>query len=276
MTIEHIPEKVVHGQRLGRHVHHDERSKSYRVNALARADLNSIRHGRYIPVLFQGDLGSCTGNAALGAVGTSPLWEALPDSLKPSTTDPDADERLAVQLYSVATGLDQWPGSWPPSDTGSDGLSVAKAAQKAGYISGYRHAFGLDDALSALANSPVIVGINWYSSFDEPDANGNIRLTRGAFVRGGHEIVMDELDVEGRRVGFTNSWGEDWGLHGRAYLSWDDFGRLLDEKGDVTVFVPLSAPEPQPVPNPSDPMAALKALLAELLALVQKILALLN
>jgi hypothetical protein len=251
--IDEYPPTHPSAGRLGRHVRHDPRSLRYQVAAAPLGTLKSVRHRRYIPVLDQGDLGSCTGNAAIGALGTAALFEALAGNPGcPSENDAAADEGQAVSLYSAATQLDDYDGGYPPTDTGSDGLSVAKAAQAAGLISGYTHATSLEAALTALAAQPVITGVNWYDSFDEPASDGHIAIAKRASVRGGHEFVLDELDVENKRVWFTNSWAESWGLNGRAFLGWDDFERLLSEDGDVTAFVPLSQPTPQPTPDPGD------------------------
>jgi hypothetical protein len=38
-----------------------------------------------------------------------------------------------------------------------------------------------------------------------------------------------------------NSWTLQWGISGRAYITFDDLGTLLADDGDCTVFVPLSA-----------------------------------
>lgn len=270
MYVERIPEfDPTHPSagRLGRHIRHDPRSLAYRYPARSTGTLTSVRHQRYIPVLDQGNLGSCTGNAALGAVGTAALFEALAGhSQQPSATDAAVDEQQAVKLYSAATKLDDYPGGYPPTDTGSDGLSVAKAAQRAGLISGYQHATSLESALAALADGPVIAGINWYDSFDQPTSDGFIAITDHASVRGGHEICLDGLDVEKRVIWFTNSWSTAWGFSGRAYMTWNDFGRLLDEKGDVTVFTPATAPPPTPNPAPGD----LLGCLGQIAALVHK------
>ncbi len=166
IVIRQIEEQVVPGRRLGRHVHHDPRSRLFAFQTQRAASYRSVRHTRHIPVLNQGDLGSCTGNACEGAIGTSGLFDALPPALQPSGSDAGADEAAAVNLYSAATQVDPLAGSYPPDDTGSDGLSVAKAATAAGLISGYTHAFSLDAALQALMQQPVIIGIDWYQGFE--------------------------------------------------------------------------------------------------------------
>jgi hypothetical protein len=234
--------------RKGRHVNHDERSKAYAFDG-SGVTVKSVRHPRYIPVLDQGQLGSCTGNAMTGLLGTGDFWFGMPIGVL-SPSDAVADEKVAVDLYSLATTLDGYRGHYPPDDTGSDGLSVAKAAQKSGWISGYQHTFDFNTFLAALTLQPVIVGVSWYSSFDTPNANGLITLPAGATVEGGHEFVVDELDVENKRIGFTNSWATDWGLQGRAYIGYADFEKLLANDGDVTVPVALTKPAPTPTPPP--------------------------
>ena len=265
LHVKRIPERRIEGRRLGRHVRHDPRSLAYLVPERDPATLTSVRHERAISVLDQGSLGSCTGNAAEGCVGSQPFYGVIPGTVPARPTgSPVADEDQAVALYSAATRLDDYDGSYPPEDTGSDGLSVAKAAQRAGLISGYQHCTSLNAALAALAERPVITGINWYDSFDDPAADGFIAIAAGAQVRGGHEICLDELNVERKTVWFTNSWGTGWGKDGRAYMTWNDFGRLLKEDGDVTAFVPISEPAPTPTPPaPSDPLGELADLLKQ-------------
>ncbi len=232
---------------LGRLVEHDERSRRYAFNA-TKATLTSVHHERRVPVLDQGQLGSCTGNAMTGLLGTVPFFATLPTSAL-SATDAAADEQVAVGLYSDATKLDSYPGTYPPTDSGSSGIAVAKAAKAKGWISGYQHTFDLNSALAALAVTPVIIGINWYEGFDSPTAAGELSVAGS--VRGGHEVVLDQLDVEHKRVWLTNSWGTSFGQHGRAFFSWDTFSRLLSEQGDCTVPVPLTAPAPTPTPTPT-------------------------
>lgn len=227
---------------LGRNVNHDPRSRAYRV-PVAGVDVRSVQHTRRIPVLDQGSLGSCTGNAAVGALGTDPLYATLPAGTA-------LDEPAAVSVYSAATAIDDAPGTYPPDDTGSDGLSVAKVLRSRGLISGYQHAFSLDDTLGALMSGPVIVGVNWYDSMFDPGPWGLVRVEPGSELAGGHEFVLDQVDTASRLVGATNSWGSDWGVGGRFWLEYSTLNQLLAEQGDVVSFVPITAPAPTPTPDP--------------------------
>lgn len=227
---------------LGRYVNHDPRSRLYKFDTTG-IEIVSVRHSRRIPVLDQGNLGSCTGNAATGHLGTDPFFDLVPK------TDV-LNETFAVGVYSDATKIDSVPGSYPPTDTGSDGVSVAKVLKNRGLINGYTHTFTLDDALKALSTQPVIMGTNWYNSFFTPSSDGVISILPNDYVAGGHEIVLDEIDATRKLVGATNSWGTGWGLQGRFYMSFDLVSRLLSEQGDITAFVPLSSPAPTPTPAP--------------------------
>lgn len=231
--------------RLGRHVNHDPRSRRFPVRR--DVPIVSVVHERRIPIFDQGDTGSCTGNAAVGCMGTGLFF----DSIDTAHTMPRyaPTEPGAVACYSRATQIDDYAGTYPPTDTGSDGLSVAKALVEAHEISGYEHAFSLAQALQALMVTPVIVGVNWYTDMFEPDSSGLVR-PRGSLA-GGHEFVMDSYDATTAIVGFTNSWGTSWGVAGRFFMTTGDFATLLAQDGDVTSFVPVT--EPAPTPDPAVP-----------------------
>jgi hypothetical protein len=231
--------------RLGRHIRHDPRSWSYAYRAADLSTLASARHQSQIPTFDQGKLGSCTGNAATKCLSYEPFWSE-PEVRTVLGSDAAADEKYAVGVYSEATGIDPYPGAYPPTDTGSDGLSVAKVLKSRGLISGYQHAFSLEALLTALAEQPVIVGTEWRANMFHPAADGHQTIT-GA-VAGGHEYCLDELDVDRERVWMQNSWGDTWGLQGRAFFTWDDMGTLLAASGDCTIFAPLATPPPPPPP----------------------------
>lgn len=233
-----LPELVIEGKRLGRTINHDLRSMSYLVTESSTPVVKEWPET--IPILDQGQLGSCTGNAATGMLGTGPFSATIPATTK-------LDENFAVSLYELATQLDSFAGTYPPTDTGSDGVSVSKAAQQRGLLSGYVHAVSLAGCMAMIATGPFIIGINWYSGMDNPDANGNVSVT--GQVRGGHEVCVVGRDADGRwRI--RNSWTNAWGLNGHFYLTDNQLIGLLAEQGDATQGVPITAPAPVPTPTP--------------------------
>ena len=246
--------------RLGRHINHDPRSRAYAFTA-PTAVLKAVEHPRHIPILDQGNLGSCTGNAAVGALGSGPLWDAL--AVYAPQLAGTLDEDLAVKVYSIATGLDDYAGDYPPDDTGSDGLSVAKAVVRLGFAPGYQHAFGMDAFLGALQVRPVIVGTNWHESMFWPSSSGLVTVDPASGVAGGHEYVARSFDPVSGLVGFDNSWGSGWGAEGSFFVGAGEFRELLAADGDATVFTPLASPAPIPVPAP-DPGNAFDQVIAGL------------
>jgi hypothetical protein len=217
-----LSEAKLSGKRLGRHVEHDPRSRDF---AASRApQIINVKHQATGLPLDQGHIGSCTANALCGALDSDP-------NLSGGTA---LDEQEAIKVYELETQMEGKP--YPPNDPGGSGLMVCKAAQQMGLISSYQHAFGVQHALEALVQRPVITGIKWYSSFDNPDPQtGLVAIAPGATVRGGHEIVADEIDADNKLVWFWNSWGPSFGVGGRFCMSFDTWDQLLQDMGDVTV-----------------------------------------
>ncbi len=214
--------------KLGRRLFHDPRSRAY--VALQAPELRSVRHRR-ISRPYDQQEGSCTGQMMAGMLMTEGLrprpWRLY--------------ERQAKRFYSYATTVDPLEGSWPPEDTGSSTLAAAKAAKHYGYISEYRHAFGIDEALAALVVGPVGIGTLWYRSMFDPEPDGEIRITPGSPIVGGHAYESHEIYVERERVWIVNSWSKAWGVKGRAWLSFATLDRLLREDGECLQVAPLAA-----------------------------------
>jgi hypothetical protein len=241
MTVlrEQIPELVVPGKRLGRHIHHDSRSLAYRLRLPEGAVLRDVNWARHIPILDQGQVGSCTGNAMVGALGSDPLYGDLP------VGHPHLAEAEALRIYSEAEVIDG-DGPYPPNDNGSSGLSVCQAAKNDGLISGYTHSLSVTDFQVALQSGPVLLGCNWYDSFDSPDFSGLVSISPNAVVRGGHEVVCRVLQLSDSLIALDNSWGLSYGVNGMFAMKLATLDRLLGEQGDGTCPVPISKPAPVP------------------------------
>src|SRR5664279_5574787 len=96
-------EDIHTGMRLGRHQWLDGRSLAHMVeNNVAEMSgaLTNRKWERVLPILDQGQLGSCTGNAGTGALGTEPFYSAVGHKVLGEPNDAAAGEAFAVQLYS--------------------------------------------------------------------------------------------------------------------------------------------------------------------------------
>jgi hypothetical protein len=254
---------MTHPHPLGRLVEHDPRSLAYAHGVLPKAAIQSVSWTRRAPILDQGQLGSCTGNAGTGALGTDSAGRTASTSVTISAAGAAAshglftagshvlDETFAVALYSLATLLDSIPGQYPPDDTGSSGLGVAKALQALGLAKGYTHAFSIDALNSALQQGPVLIGIEWLNSMFNPAADGRIPVDQTSGVAGGHELELCKFDATAGEYWVANSWGTSWGQQGYGYLTTADLTWLLSQQGDVTVPAWATAPTPTPTPTPA-------------------------
>jgi hypothetical protein len=243
VTAQRIEQHHLPGMYLGRNVYHDSRNLAYPWQRQDGRELASQMWTRHIPILDQGQVGSCTGNAETGSLGSDPDFGALPPS------PPQLNEALALRIYSGAETIDG-DGPYPPNDNGSSGPSAAKAAKNLGLISGYLHCLSLADVLDALEEHPVCIGSNWYDSMDRPDSSGLVSISAGASIRGGHEYLCRGKDVDRQLVFLDNSWGTGFGVKGSFSYSWATLERLLGEQGDGTVSLPLTVTPPAPVPVP--------------------------
>lgn len=242
-------------RQLGRHVEHDPRSLAFAHGVLPKTAIKTVDWIRRAPIFDQGNLGSCTGNAAAGLVGTDSAARAGLTTVV-LADDPNAswpvDENLAVEVYKLATTLDNITGSYPPDDTGSSGIGAAKALKKLGLATGYTHAFSLDALKSALQAGPVMVGTVWLESMFDPDPKtGFVKVDRKSQVAGGHEYVLSAFDATQLAFRIDNSWGDSWGVRGSAWFTQADVQWLLSQQGDVTVPAWVTAPVPTPPPSPT-------------------------
>jgi hypothetical protein len=213
-----------YGRSLGRHREHDPHSLNFAFTATAQP--GNVLWPHNAPVLDQGQLGACTGNALA-------QWLNTDFGLLRVKRVGVLDESDAVALYSAATKLDNIPGEFPPEDTGSSGLAVCKAGVDLGWLHGYGHAFGMDHLLATLMHSPVIVGTPWLADMFTPDGDNVIHADGD--VEGGHEYLILGANHDTQQLTMLNSWSSNWGRNGRALIGFADFGALLADGGDIQV-----------------------------------------
>lgn len=211
--------------RLGRHQMHDFLPAELEAVVDLLAPIRDVVHEEFEPCFDQGQIGSCTANAALGTLVTDPFG-------KPGVAYTEQD---ALALYEAETLLDdsQIPGHYPPDDTGSSGPWSMMALEKRGLIKSWRHTRSPHSALRMLNSGPISLGVPWYQSQFEVDSNDTIHVDRKSGLAGGHQIAVTANDTSGCRIKIRNSWGASWGSAGHAWLSWDDFATLLKLGGDV-------------------------------------------
>ncbi|HEX4714329.1 MAG TPA: hypothetical protein VH164_05315 [Ktedonobacteraceae bacterium] len=190
------------------------------------------------PVLNQGQLGSCTGNAMTQLLNCRMFAPCRLGKVFLNEGD-------AISLYSLATHLDGFgPGQfYPPHDEGSSGLGVAKAAIQDGYIDTYKSVTTFSGLQAAIETQPVIIGTSWTNQmFNPKPTTGFITVgpINDSTLAGGHEYLLQGIDYSLKAFVMLNSWGNGWGGYaglsaGQARISFADMETLLAESGDVIV-----------------------------------------
>lgn len=210
--------------RLGRHVVHDPRSKGF---ALPTPVDKTTWHTKSIriydptpnPTQTIGNCTTCAKAMQLNAAGNRKSGVVL-------------DMAWAVKAYEWETANDNFPGTYPPDDTGSSGLWAAKTARHLGVGGDYFWLFaGADQVVQAVMNGDVVnVGTRWDHDMFHPDARGQVHP--GGGVAGGHEYAIRGYDKD-RDLLLGRCW---WGPGFRDFwISRADLDGLLRDNGDAHV-----------------------------------------
>jgi hypothetical protein len=232
--------------RLGRHMELDGRSLAYLVLGepeLAKVTIKPAAYETPIPILDQGNLGSCTGNAGTAGVAAAWAqagrdWQSISLNGLELSGDGNGDEQFAVELYHEATIKDGFEGEYPPDDSGSSGLGVCRALKAAGLIHSYTWATSLHALGLAFQRGGVIVGMPWLNAFFSPDADGFIDhdpAWQASGVAGGHELYWAALEAydpnnpHNTIFRFDQSWGQSWGDHGRGRIRGSTYQALRQQ-----------------------------------------------
>lgn len=246
---------------FGRNINHDPRSWAYRAARKAVAPgaagvvPKDVGYEIHIAPLNQGNLGRCVPTAGTAMLATDPFWDTLSKELRAMLTVPALAEEFAVQAYRDVTRLDPFSGAWEPDDTGSDGLSLWKLFQARGYVNGSEHVMGIEDAHAALQGTaeqpgrPFPIGIPWLSEMFQPGADGVVKVN--GTMQGGHEVLVYRYELARDLWWIRNSWGRSWGHNGDFAIDTPGYLKLMSMQADGTPMVPLTAPPPEPTPQPS-------------------------
>lgn len=173
-------------------------------------------------VLDQGETNHCVGFSIANFGINNPVYTPY--------TNKDAHD-----LYYQCKVIDGQPNN----EEGSTIRSAAKCLQKNGRIEAYAFAPTLTSIRWWLLNrGPLIVGTIWLNDMFSPDENQIIRAT-GDLV-GGHAYLLNEWRSD-NYIGIQNSWGNTWGVNGKAYISSTDFEKLFLYDGEAMAAVELES-----------------------------------
>ena len=219
---------------------HDEKSKQYSIQSYLnnkRVVKRKVFWEEGI-VLDQGSEGACVGFGWMGNILSNPN-APLP---QPQVAQANS---IARGYYQRAKKIDQWPGE---DYEGTSVLAGAKIILEEGLIDSYRWCFGIDDVrTSIITTGPVVIGVPWRSGMYSTN-NAGIVSVSGNLV-GGHCLVITGYDPA-MKIGsetvevfrWRNSWGNDYGINGSAYIRATDLSKLLSVDGEACVPIKTKKP----------------------------------
>lgn len=207
---------------------HDERDNlfplSMAMRAVAETPISKV--WRAGPHVNQGQTNGCVGFSCFQFQQSEPVLTPEEFRLTPEA------------IYLEARRNDEWPGE---ADEGTSVRAGLDTLKRHGIIGSY---FWGDDWQECveflLSTGPLVLGVNWYRQFFDPDSNGVISI--GGPVDGGHAIFCHAADWTNKFITLRNSWGESWGQGGDCLLAFEDFDRLLKDGG-----VCAACTEPKPI-----------------------------
>lgn len=137
-------------------------------------------------------------------------------------------------VYKEAQKIDEWPGE---NYNGTSVRAGAKILQSLGFIQNYLWAYDVNTLANTVLNiGPVVVGTVWYRNMFFPNKTTGLVTASGNIV-GGHAYVITGVDTKKRLFRIKNSWGRNWGLNGRAFISFNDMAKLIKLQGEICLAV---------------------------------------
>lgn len=226
-------------RRFGRLVSLDTRDERYRMRRLlpAAADvvLPTRRTWRIASrALDQGRTGTCVGHA----------WRNF---LRAAPVRTEHGGLSAYDIYRAAILKDPWTENdaevafsdgHPGLAYGTTVRAGAEAVTAAGHLASYVWAWDLPTVVTwVLMEGPVVMGTDWYASFNRPNTEGIITYRPGARPEGGHAWLLRGIDQRRSLALGTNSWGDGWGRSGDFLIPLADLDKLIREGGEACAAI---------------------------------------
>ena len=216
----------------------DHRDKLYAHAAIsipAKIDLRNICS----TVENQANLGSCTGNALVGAmecleniektqfVDLSRLFVYYNERALEHTISQDAGALIRDGIKSLASTGVCTEALWPYDIAKFKKKPTAPCFKDATIrkISSYNRLTTLGDMQNCLAAGfPFVFGFSVYESFEGPAVakTGIVNMpTKDEKCLGGHAVLCVGYDNATKRFLVRNSWGNEWGMAGFFTIPYD-------------------------------------------------------
>lgn len=113
----------------------------------------------------------------------------------------------------------------------------AKLLREIKVIRSYYWTTDVDVIANYLLNyGSVVVGSSWREGMMLPSPEVGMITPTGSIV-GQHAYLVDGVNLRRQIIRLRNTWGNEWGRKGYAYMTLDDFSSLLDDDGEVCLPV---------------------------------------
>jgi C1A family cysteine protease len=206
----------------------DHRDVLYSAPAVALPDLVDLR-SYCTAVEDQGQLGSCTANAIVGALeflekkaGTraynlSRLFLYYNERVLENSVGSDSGAMLRDGVKALVKWGCCHETIWPYAISAFAARPTEKCfvAASTHVISSYQRLVSVNDMLQCLASGfPFVFGFSVYESFESMEAakTGIINMPEpGESLLGGHAVLCVGYDTAAARFTCRNSWGTKWG-----------------------------------------------------------------
>jgi hypothetical protein len=235
------------------------------------------------PVENQGQIGSCTANAIVGAVEFKRRKQGRHEDLSRlfvyfnarrlmGLEREDSGARIAHGMAAFLAHGAPPESAWPydPARVTTAPGEGAYAAAAANTEAEYARLSGLEDIKGALAREqPVVFSISLpVRCYEEASATGVMprptdeELAAVATQHGSHAMLLVGYDTNEQIFHVRNSWGEQWGERGYCKIAIDTFERAmavdtawvvgaLEASGAFSVTRPVTRPAAATAPPPA-------------------------